>query len=190
MLSFTQMPDESLMDFIKAGDKRAFETLVVRHQERFYRMAYRWLLHEQDAQDVVQQAFVKLWSGQARWKAGKKAKFTTWFYTILYNQSVDLLRKKSRQFAPLNEAIAAADDDQERETIASQTQAQLQDALRTLPDQQRIAVQLFYFEALKQKEIAAMMGLSVKALESQLTRAKQNLRAALGDLQPLEQHYG
>lgn len=190
MLQFEQMPDESLCDFIKGGNDKAFETLVTRHHRRFYQMAYRWLLNREDAEDMVQQAFVKLWSGQARWKSGRKARFTTWFYTILYHQSIDLLRRRAGRFVELHEASAIAPDNPEHELAEAKAQQKLHMALSGLPDKQRIAVQLFYFEQLRQKDIAAIMGLNVKALESQLTRAKQNLRAALGDEIPEEMEHG
>ena len=85
--SYHSLPDESLLAFIVSGDAAAFEALVTRYHRRFYHMAYRWLLNQEDAEDIVQQSFVKLWSGKAKWKTNKKAKFTTWFYTILYHKS-------------------------------------------------------------------------------------------------------
>ena len=190
MLSFDKMPDESLMDFIRGGNARAFETLVNRHHRRFYQMVYRWVLHPEDAEDVVQHCFVKLWSGKARWKTGKKAKFTTWFYRILYNQSIDLLRSKQRSYVELNEAVLASGDNQERDAMTEQTNTRLLKVLAELPEKQRMAVQLFYFEDMKQKDIADVMGLGVKALESQLTRARQNLREQLGDEPLMEASYG
>lgn len=194
MKRYETMPDESLLDFIAAADEQAFAALLQRHHLRFYHTVFRWVLQAQDAEDIVQQAFLKLWSGKARFKAGKKAKFTTWFYRILYNQAMDALRARKNAFVELNEEIAPSDDNQEAELAAWQQQQTLRAALENLPENQRVAVQLFYFEALKQKDIAQIMGLSVKALESQLSRAKQSLREQLTDIQPVhlqqgESHY-
>ncbi|MCI5049357.1 MAG: sigma-70 family RNA polymerase sigma factor [Rickettsiales bacterium] len=171
------MPDESLMDFIHAGEVRAFETLVSRHHQRFYRQVYRWVLHAEDAEDVVQEAFMKIWSGKARWKAKKKARFTTWFYRILYNQAVDLLRKRNRSVSELKDDIPDEGPTAEDEQIDKQRQMALRSVLKELPERQRIAVNLFYFEDLSQKQIADMMGISVKALESLLSRARTQLRS-------------
>lgn len=176
MFRFADMPDESLMDFIRGGNVQAFDTLVARHHRRFYVMTYRWVMNKQDAEDVVQDAFLKLWSGKARWKTGKKARFVTWFYRILYNQSVDLLRTRRRAISELVDDIPSGDSSAEEQVIDTQEQKQLRDALCMLPENQRIAVNLFYFEDLSQKQIASMMGVSLKALESLLSRAKAGLR--------------
>ena len=176
---FEQLADENLLDFVAAGDEQAFAALLSRHHMRFYHMVYRWVMQAQDAEDIVQQAFLKLWSGKARFKKNKGARFTTWFYRILYNQSMDHLRTRKQQFVELNEQITASGENQEQDLALQQDQKQLHAALENLPENQRIAVQLFYFEELKQKDIAQIMGLSVKALESQLSRAKQNLRERL-----------
>lgn len=186
---YESLPDENLLGFIAAGDEKAFTALVTRHHLRFYQMVYRWVLHAQEAEDIVQQGFLKIWSGKASFKQNKGARFTTWFYRILYNQAMDHLRARKQQFVELNEAIAAAADDQEADLVSKQQQAWLHDALADLPENQRIAVQLFYFEELKQKDIAKIMGLNVKALESQLSRAKQTLRERLQALAP-DHSYG
>ena len=176
---YDSMPDENLLDFILAANEQAFAALVGRYHTRFYHMAYRWLLNAEDAEDVVQQAFLKLWSGKAKWKRGKKAKFSTWFYRILYNQSIDLMRTRKATFVELDKTPLASADNQEHDLATQQQNHHLQQILAQLPENQRMAVQLFYFEELKQKDIAKIMGLSVKALESQLSRAKHALREQL-----------
>lgn len=181
MYEFSSMPDESLMDFIRGGNVRAFETLVTRHHARFYRMVYRWVLHRQDAEDLVQDAFLKVWSGKARWKSGKNAQFLTWFYRILYHQSVDVLRRRKRSMVELSEDLASNDLSAEEALADRQLQLKLRSVLNQLSDSQRMAVQLFYFEQLPQKHIAKVMGLTVKALESQLHRAKSALKEGMKD---------
>ena len=176
MFSFAQMPDETLMDFIRGGNVRAFEALVERHHARFYRMVYRWVLNAQDAEDLVQDGFEKLWSGKARWKAHKKAKFTTWFYRILHNQAIDLLRTKQRKQVELSDEIPSDDISAENQIIDQQLQKRLHESLAELPDSQRMAIMMFYYEDLPQKQMAHIMGISVKALESLLSRAKASLK--------------
>lgn len=176
LIAYADMPDENLMDFIRAGNIRAYETLVSRHHSRFSSMVYRWVLHAQDAEDIVQDAFLKLWTGKARWKSSKGARFTTWFYRILYNQAMDVLRTRKRAFYELDDNIESGDASAETHLIDNQQQRELRRILAELPENQRIAVNLFYFENLPQKQIAEMMGLSVKALESQLSRARNTLK--------------
>jgi RNA polymerase sigma-70 factor, ECF subfamily len=180
---YETMSDENLLDFIAAQDTKAFTILVERYHRRFTQMTYRWVLNQEDAQELVQEAFLKLWTGKASYKRDAKARFTTWFYTILYRQAVDRLRARSSHFVPLNEQMSEHIEDAQastEETLANrQTQLQLQQQLMQLSPSQRAAIQLFYFEELKQKDIASILGISVKALESQLTRAKAQLREGL-----------
>ena len=170
------MPDENLLDFIRAGNIRAYEALVNRHHKRFYATTYRWVMHSEDAEDIVQDAFLKLWSGKAVFKAKKGARFTTWFYRILYNQAMDVLRKRKRSTSEIIDNLPSMDESQEEVQHFKEQQTQLRHILNELPEKQRIAVQMFYFEDMPQKDIASMMGLSLKALESQLSRAKVTLR--------------
>ena len=79
-LNFSQLDDESLIRQI--GEKenhKAFTALVNRHSKRFYSIAYRILFNKNDAEDIVQKAFLKLWNRPKLWKQSKDAKFTTWF---------------------------------------------------------------------------------------------------------------
>jgi RNA polymerase sigma-70 factor (ECF subfamily) len=175
-MSFSDMPDENLMDFVQAGNERAFETLVKRHHDRFYRQIYRWVLHAQDAEDIVQASFLKLWSGKARWKINQGARFTTWFYRILYNHSIDVLRSRRRTMEELKEDLPDGSQSSEQALIDKRQQIALRAALMELPERQRIAINLFYFEDMPQKNIATLMGISVKALESLLSRAKTHMR--------------
>ena len=169
------------MDFIRGGNIKAFEALVARHHKRFYIMSYRWVMHQQDAEDIVQDAFLKLWNGKARWKANKKARFTTWFYRILYNQAMDMLRARKRSRSDILDDIPSLDKNAEEQEIFGQQQRELRKVISELPDNQRIAVNLFYFEDLSQKHIANMMGISLKALESQLSRARVTLRERMAN---------
>lgn len=181
ILNFDTLSDEALMDFIHGGNVRAFETLVKRHHRRFYNMAYRWVLHPHDAEDIVQDSFTKIWSGKAKWKANKKAKFTTWFYRIIHNQAVDMLRSKSRPHSELTETIASDDLPADERLATAAQEKRLRETLLELTEPQRMAVMLFYYEALSQKEIAKIMGIGVKALESLLSRARATLKERMSD---------
>ncbi len=171
--------DELLAERIAAGSIEAFEALVARHHSRYYRIAYRFLLSREDAEDMVQEAFLKLWTGSARYDIKKKAKFTSWFTHIVVNQARDILRKRQRQKAEpiedneLSEAasqVFALEQRESRDAVAA--------ALDALPDRQRMAVVLYYYGDVPQQEAAKMMKLSVKGFESLLSRAKASLRQA------------
>ena len=85
--------DEDLIALVTKGDHRAFSILVKRHTDKFYALAFRTLGNTRDAEDVVQDCFVKLWKKPSAYKPERGAKFTTWFYRVVFNASIDLKRK-------------------------------------------------------------------------------------------------
>lgn len=171
------LADELLMKRIASGDAAAFSTLVNRHARRFFGAAYRVALNKEDAEDIVQEAFCKIWSGKAQWKDERGAKFTTWFYRIVCNQAIDHMAKKGRGYGgELDENTPSGDANAEEELLSSRRTQDIHAALAELPERQRTAITLFYNEELSQKEAAEVMGITVKAVESLLGRAKQALK--------------
>jgi RNA polymerase sigma-70 factor (ECF subfamily) len=175
--AFDSLSDEQLMLEIGKGEANAFSALVRRHTTRFYAAAFRVVLNKDDAEDVVQDAFTKLWNGKATWQADRGAKFTTWFYRIVTNQAMDAIAKKNRQRSGmLDDNIASGDASAEDEMWAKEQGNAVNVALGELPERQRVAIMLFFNEDLSQKEAADVMGITPKAVESLIGRAKQALR--------------
>lgn len=172
------MEDNQLAGQVAEGNSGAFAELVRRHSKRFYAVAYGVVLNQQDAEDVVQEAFLKLWQGKACWDGTRQVKFTTWFYRIVYNQALDTLKKKPGFALVDAEDVALPDAQPTAETALGQQQdqQQLTALLQQLPERQRSAIVLVYKEELKQQEAATVMGLGIKAFESLLGRAKKALR--------------
>lgn len=165
------------MKRIGANDPAAFSLLVERHSRRFYAAAYRILLTKEDAEDVVQEAFCKLWNGKAKWQEERNAKFTTWFYRIVCNQAMDHRAQRIRHTGgDLDENLASAELSAEEQLLAARQTDNIAKALAELPERQRTAIVLFYKEELSQKEAADAMGITAKAVESLLGRAKQALK--------------
>jgi len=178
--------DEQLLDLIKMGDRAAFVVMVRRHTKYFYRIAYRTLQNTHDAEDIVQDSFIKLWESPCQWDGQKRSTFTAWFYRIILNRCNDMLRSGNRtitcQVEEINRLVegggVAADhsdalgSDQE----CSVRYKNLSYAVMLLPDSQRDAVNLVYYMGLAQKEVSEILSISVKALESLLMRAKKNMK--------------
>lgn len=172
--------DESLMLRIKSGDQQAFSELVKRHTERFYALAYRTCGDQNIAEDIVQEAFLKLWRKPQSWKDGKGAKFTTWFYRVVINQAYDFGRKKKAEYGTEHLERFADDKDGAYKMLErSQEQQRLEYAIQALPDRQKAALNLCFYEGFSNKEAAQIMGVGVKALESLLMRAKKALKSDL-----------
>ena len=168
--------DHELLALIQDGNGQAFAMLVERHTARFYRLAYRYVQNKEAAEDVVQDAFLKLWENPALWQPQRNSKFTTWFYRIVVNLCLDL-RKKKRPEALDNDTLLMDDRQPADEMMMrAQEQKMLEKAIAALPERQRTALNLCFDGGLTNQEAAEVMGLNLKALQSLIMRAKARLK--------------
>jgi RNA polymerase sigma-70 factor (ECF subfamily) len=168
--------DHELLALVQDGSHPAFAELVKRHTERFYRLAFRYLQNKEAAEDVVQDAFLKLWEDPGKWQADRNAKFTTWFYRVVVNLCLDWQKRKRP--VELNEEMPLIDD---RETadqamLRSEEQRVLEKEIAALPERQRTALNLCFDEGLSNQDAADAMGVNLKALQSLIMRAKTTLK--------------
>ena len=173
--------DAALMQKIACGDGRAFEKLVQRHLPRSVRMAARITGSATEAEDAVQEAFIRVWKHAAVWESPEAAgaQFSTWFYRIVLNLCIDYKRK--RTFAPIEEIMEPDDgrDNAEANLQRRELSERVRNAVNRLPDRQRAAFVLCFYEECSNKEAAAILDISVKALESLLVRARKTLHDKL-----------
>lgn len=176
MTDWTRYDDATLMAEVHARVHPAFACLVQRHADRYYRLAYRLLHDRQEAEDVVQEAFVRLWERPALWDVRKNTQFTTWFYRVIVNACHDRLRR--RRTVPDDVLTFHADPSpRQDETLqARQEQQALKEGLHALPERQRTALVLCFYEGLSNQQAADAMGVPLKALQSLLMRAKTTLK--------------
>lgn len=176
--SYPDGTDEQLLSWSAQGDRRAFDEIVVRHGPFALRVAARLVADRSLAEDLAQEAFVRAWA-QARQFDPRRARFTTWLYRIITNLCIDQRRRVHPQ--PLPEGFDTVDPSAgAQEIMESQEQAQvLTEALSELPARQRAAMTLVYDEGLSGSEAARILGLSAKAIERLLARARERLRASL-----------
>ncbi|WP_197919058.1 RNA polymerase sigma factor [Thiosulfatihalobacter marinus] len=171
-------PDEALLVLYANGDAAAARALTVRLTPRVFSHAYRMLGDRAEAEDVAQEAMIRLWRIAPDWRQGE-AKVTTWLYRVVANLCTDRLRKV-RGIAL--DAVAEPEDDARGPVESLQEQARmdaLQAALNRLSDRQRQAVVLRHIEGLGNPEIAGIMEISVEAVESLTARGKRALAAEL-----------
>jgi len=173
-----EISDDALLALYAQGDPRVAPILTARHLPRVYRHAVRALGDPALAEDVAQEAMLRLWQIAPKWRAGE-AQVSTWLYRVTANLATDLLRKK--RMVGLDQASDTPDPAPPAEE-AMQRSARLdalQNALEMLPDRQREAVVLRHIEGLANPEIGAIMGLGVRAVESLVARGKRALSARL-----------
>lgn len=163
---------------IAGGDQAAFARLVDRHVDRALRLAQRMLGSKADAEDMVQEVFLKIWRKAESWRSGRGA-FTTWLWRVVVNQCLDHKRKPAG--VPLEDVAEPVDDapDQEAAIVAAEDERQVADAMASLPDRQQAALALIYGAGASNAEAAESLGVSVGAVEQLLVRARRSLRAQL-----------
>lgn len=168
--------DHELLALVQDGNSQAFAALVERHTERFYRLAFRYLQNKEAAEDVVQDAFLKLWENPALWQPERNSKFTTWFYRVVVNLCLDLRKRKKP--AALDDETLVIDERQPVDELMMRGQEQkaLEKAIGALPERQRTALNLCFDEGLTNQEAAEVMGVKLKALQSLIMRAKTTLK--------------
>ncbi len=166
------------MQRLVAGDQAALAQLIHTHFSALHRYATRLLDNAGEAEDVVQESFIRLWEQAASWRADKGG-LSTWLHGIAHNLCVDKLRRR-REAVSLDAEGETPDFPQladpghvlEKLEIAEQVEL----ALRQLPARQRAALLLCYYQGFSGEEAAEILGLSLDALESLLARARRALK--------------
>jgi RNA polymerase sigma-70 factor (ECF subfamily) len=186
--------DRALIARAQQNDVAAFRKLVERHQRRAFAIALSLVRDENDARELVQDAFLRVYRGLGSFQGGSS--FFTWLYRIITNLSIDLIRKPGRQLADIDEARFESDESQEAEypllshvdgsdpvdvVRRREIAGRLQAALDALPPYHRGVIVMREIEGLSYEEMATAMGVSKGTIMSRLFHARQKLQKALAD---------
>lgn len=169
--------DDALMARIAGGDAVAFAELVDARLERVLAASRRILGNDADAEDVAQEAFLRLWRNADKWQPGR-ARISTWLYRVAVNLSIDRLRGR-RETAMADPPDSAIGPGQQRSVEQEELKVNMDRALQDLPDRQRLALVLFHYEGLSMGEVAELLDASVEAIESLLGRGRRALKKRL-----------
>ena len=171
----------------RQGDSEAFRTLVERHSRRAFQLAYRITGNEQDAEDIVQESFIRAYRQLGRFEA--RAHFGTWLHRIVANCSVDLIRtRRARYDHTSTDVLDPADQPEtdapnpERLAASAQIQRTVAEAMTELSPLERAAFTLRHYEGRSIAEIGKTLGLGTSATKHSVFRAVRKLRAALEPL--------
>jgi RNA polymerase sigma-70 factor (ECF subfamily) len=183
--------DRALIDRARTGDKRAFRELVERHQRRAFAIALALVRDENDAREVVQEAFLRVYRGIDSFHGGSS--FFTWLYRIVTNLSIDLMRKPARRDQELDESREISDEldipllaridgaDPADVVRRGEIRRRIQSALDALPAYHRGVIVMREVEGMSYEEMAQAMGVSKGTIMSRLFHARQKLQRALAD---------
>lgn len=180
--------DQAAAEEARKGDQHAFRVLVERHSRAVFRLAFRMTGNEQDAEDLVQETFLRAYKQLHRFD-GRSA-FGTWIYRICANCSLDLIRAKKsrREHQPLAspdeslhwlDRVAATTPSPERQARSRQINELLEPALERLSEMERAAFVLRHYDGCDIEEIARTLGVQANAAKHSVFRAVQKLRRAL-----------
>ncbi|MCG9915807.1 MAG: RNA polymerase sigma factor [Phenylobacterium sp.] len=180
-MDLAQDPDDQLLGRIAQGDPAAVRALMARKLTRINGLALRMLGDASEAEDVTQEVFLRAWRQAPKWTPGA-ARFDTWLHRVALNLCYDRLRR--RREIPTETPPEQTNDGPapDRGLEADDVGVRVAAALARLPDRQREAVVLCHYQELGNIEAAGLMGVSVEALESLLSRGRRTLRGALADL--------
>jgi len=178
--------DQELLARIGDGDVRSFELLYERFGALVYSTALHTLADTQAAEDVTQEIFVRLWRRPDHFDPAR-GRFVTWLLSVTRNRAVDELRSRGRRRrlatdppeAAENSADPDAQDDPEAAAVAADDRAAVREALRGLPKEQRLALEMAYFGGLTQSEIAETLGQPLGTVKTRIRLGMQKMRSAL-----------
>lgn len=175
--------DDDLLASIAGGDRRAFAVLMRRHLSTMIMLAQRIVFDPEQAREIAQEAFLRVWRHASAWDPAGPATFSTWLRRVTVNLAISQRRRRRDQVTI--DAIAELPDpsDSAFDTVAMAHQKRMvQSALERVPERQRAAIALFYFDDISQAESAKVMGMSPKAFDSLLVRARRNIKKYLSEI--------
>ena len=174
-------PDDELVRRAGQGDAAAVQALVARKLRRVLALAERMLGDAAEAEDVAQETFLRVWRNAARWRPGV-ARFDTWLHRVTLNLCYDRLRRRREHLMAEPPDTPDPGPAPDRGLLAADVGVRVGRALQALPVRQREAIVLCHYQELGNIEAAGLMGVSVEALESLLSRGRRTLKSALADL--------
>jgi RNA polymerase sigma factor (sigma-70 family) len=174
-------PDGELVARVANGDRTAARAIMSRHLPKILNLGRRMLNDHTEAEDVAQDVFVRVWTHAARWQPGQ-AKFETWLHRVAINLCYDRLRRRPTSNLDDVPEIADAAPTPVANLLQMQLAKTVNEALQQLPDRQREAVVLCHYQGLTNIDAAAIMGVSVEAMESLLSRGRRALKKTLKPL--------
>lgn len=189
--------DAAVVALARDGDSEAFRSLVERHSRAVYRLAHRMTGSPQDAEDVVQETFLKAYKQLSRFES--RANFSTWLHRIAVNCSIDLIRARPHreaahdaadldQFGTASESADRTGTSPERLMLSTEVQERVTSAMADLSAMERAAFVLRHFESRSIEEISGSLGLKTNATKHSIFRAVRKMRAALEPLMATDAH--
>ncbi len=177
------------LEALQAGDPVEFSRLVDAYSTKIYHLATKMLNHQEDAEDVLQETFLKAYRGLKSFDG--RSKLSTWLFRIATNEALMILRKKHPEFVSIDEPVETEEGEQdpvevidwcclpENELLSGESRARLDEAVQKLPESLKVVFLLRDINDMSTHETAEVLGLSETAVKTRLSRARLRLRELL-----------
>ena len=171
--------DNELVAAVAGGDEQACGLLMQRHLGRIVALGRRMMGNQADAEEIAQEVFLRVWTHAERWEPGR-AQFGTWLHRVAANLCLDRLRRR-RGTADIDEMpdLVSGELAPDARLEADELAARVEEALQQLPERQRAAIVLSYYQELSNGETAEVLDVTIEAVESLLSRGRRQLRKLL-----------
>ncbi|MDP9478045.1 MAG: sigma-70 family RNA polymerase sigma factor [Actinomycetota bacterium] len=167
------------MPLVEAGDAEAFAALYDRHSRAAFSLAYRMMGERQAAEDLTQEAFIKVWRGAASYRVGRGS-VRTWILSIVHNRGIDQLRSRASRRRTQDKVEASAPTSEPSEAFAetwrNSQREQVREALNTLPQEQLEILELAYFSGYTHVEIAERLDLPLGTVKGRMRLGLRKIR--------------
>ena len=189
-----QNTDQDYIEQIRSGNVNAYAALVTKYQRMIFTLSLRMVGNREDAEEVSQDTFVKAYKALDTFKG--TSKFSTWLYRIVYNTSLDYIKKNKRiilseHIDEINEADIGSMQNALTYIEAKEKKQMIEKALLQLPEEERVLLTLFYFEELSLKEISEIMKISYDNVKIKLYRSRKKLYHILKNVvEPIYLNHG
>ncbi len=187
-MDYQTLSDEQLVDLVNQSDKRALSTLYDRYSRVVFSLGIKMLGSKEAAEEITQDAFLKLWLGAGSFQSGK-GKFSSWLLSITHNRAIDELRKRRRTANNsscddpfLQDTLADHSNEMADDLISKVRGETVIEALEKLPALQRDAIKLAYFKGLTQTEISEQLGAPLGTIKTRMRLGLRKLRSILVEM--------
>ena len=176
------LADEDLISLVEAGDADAFATLYERHSRSAFSLAYRMMGERRAAEDLAQDAFIKVWRNAASYRA-ERGSVRTWILSIVHNRGIDQLRSTASRRRTQEKIEALAPRSQPSEAFSeiwrNSRRDQVREALKTLPPEQLKILELAYFSGYTHLEIAGLPNIPLGTVKGRIRLGLEKMRGSL-----------
>ena len=171
--------DAALVERYLSGDMRAFDELMIRYERQIYRVCYRFVDNREDAMDLAQEVFIKAFEHLSTFR--RESSLKTWLYRIAMNHCLNHVKKNSKQFVEVSDAIGSIQPSVHSDLEEREQRALFRRLVAKLPPKQKAILEMRIHEQLSYEEIASMSGRSISTIKASVFFALEKLRKLLKD---------